>query len=76
VSTPFQREILQHVADFADRFRGVGAIYVFGSVACGADEAANDVDLAVDFPPIDELVKDPSYVGISSRLGRMGDCQH
>ena len=45
----FQERILQNLADFADRFECIRALYLFGGVARGETEAADDIDIYVDF---------------------------
>jgi predicted nucleotidyltransferase len=53
---PFQEAVLRYVADFAARYHCVVTIYVFGSVARGEIETAHDVDLAVEYLDMDQLV--------------------
>lgn len=53
----FQRRILEHAAEFADRYECVTAIYLFGSVARGETERAGDIDLAVDYLSLEDAAK-------------------
>jgi predicted nucleotidyltransferase len=45
----FQQRVLQNIAEFADRFECIHALYLFGSVARGDTASANDIDICVHF---------------------------
>jgi len=46
---PLQRRVLQLASAFAERFPNVKAVHIFGSIARGATDEANDVDLLFEF---------------------------
>lgn len=52
----FQESLMHAVNEFAQRYRCVRRIFIFGSVAKGETEKANDIDISIDYHSDENIV--------------------